>query len=78
MFKRITTLDRINEQIMSVEKSLLESQYTADHYAALADGSKRTLVRLRSMQDAEVRGTEVRTLAQPPVVEKPLKLRAAK
>lgn len=56
-FKRITTLDILNGQIASAEKSLLENQHTADHYAALAEGSKRTLDRLKAHKVNMLRGS---------------------
>lgn len=54
-FKRITTLDIINAQLEGAERTLLESQLTADHYAAMADGARRTLVRLRAMKVEELK-----------------------
>ena len=58
-FKRVTTLQRINDQIYGAEKSLLEHQGTADHYLALADGNRKTLSRLRAMRSEEVKPVPV-------------------
>lgn len=52
-FKRITTLTRINDQIYDIEMSLIRNQGTADHYLALADGNRKTLMRLQAMKKAE-------------------------
>ncbi len=74
-FKKITTLDILNSQIHDVEKKLLENQHTADHYAAMAEGSRKTLVRLRAMKAEELKGNAGLIKA---TVETPTKLRAAK
>jgi hypothetical protein len=67
IFKRVTTLQRINDQIYAAEKALLEHQGTADHYLALADGNRKTLARLRTMREAETKPVPV----EPHVDESP-------
>lgn len=56
LFKRVSTLTRINDQIYGAEKALIENQGTADHYQALAEGNRVTLRRLMAMRDADLSG----------------------
>lgn len=74
IFKRITTLSRINDQIYGAEKALIENQGTADHYQAMADGNRVTLKRLRAMRDAEINGRPSSAMTAP--VEQPVTTKA--
>ncbi|MGK2884386.1 MAG: hypothetical protein ACSLE8_06355 [Rhodococcus sp. (in: high G+C Gram-positive bacteria)] len=62
-FARHTTLSLIDEQIKAGEKSLIENQGTAEHYAALAEGNRKTLHRLKLMREAE---TKDKIVIEPP------------
>lgn len=74
LFKRVSTLTRINDQIYGAEKALIENQGTADHYQALAEGNRVTLRRLMAMRDAEIGGAPSGIMTETVV---PKKLRSA-
>jgi hypothetical protein len=53
LFRKITTLDRLNKQITLTEESLIVNMHNAEHFAANAEGNRKQLIRLRAMKSAE-------------------------
>lgn len=53
LFSRVTTLDRLDHRIRLSEESLINHMTHAEHYAGLAESSRKTLVKLRAMRQAE-------------------------